>query len=82
MHIETDENGFWLIHETGAIPVDDPERLYDSVKGQIGPWLRERDEARRTRPSRRVEEVVALADAVDEHWHSIRSSLYDARTGK
>jgi hypothetical protein len=24
----------------------DPEQLYDAVKGAIGPWLRERDDAR------------------------------------
>lgn len=56
--IETDEDGFHLIveapEEDGAFfkqrrfdfRIDDPEALYDAVRAEIGPWLREREHAR------------------------------------
>lgn len=50
VRIESEEDGFHLIVESeiGAhytFPLVDPEALYDSVRANIGPWLRERDEA-------------------------------------
>lgn len=67
----------------------DLDAFYDSVKARIGPYLRERDEARRTAP-------VALAGA-DTDWpqtvydssdpkhpdfHSIHADIWDSRAGK
>ena len=55
IRIETDEDGFWLVlrPETDEeevyglrVKIEDPEALYDHVKAAIGPWLRERDEAK------------------------------------
>lgn len=51
VRIESDEDGFHLILTCDALDtnvrIDQvAESLYDQVKATIGPWLRERDEAR------------------------------------
>ena len=92
MHIESDEEGFYLvIGDAPPILIADPERLYDSVKGQIGPWLREREHARLTRE---MQPLVDSAFASDEsgpydisstkhpRYHSTHADLWDLRDGK
>ena len=51
--IEVEEDGFYLCIDAPSFELDliryritDPEALYDHVKAAIGPWLRERDEAK------------------------------------
>ena len=50
--IECEEDGFYLTvywhdgHNNLYVRIPDPEALYDHVKAAIGPWLRERDEAK------------------------------------
>ena len=60
--IEWDEDGCYLIIDIDPVSVsdpnapwtlkqihvrlNDPEQAYDAIKGGIGPWLRERDEAK------------------------------------
>lgn len=57
IRIEADESGFELHLDTeGGILIYPmnmaiAEALYDQAKTVIGPWLRERDEARATMPS-------------------------------
>lgn len=52
VRIDTDEDGFRLIvgsdidAERYTFLLADPEALYDHVKGQIGPWIREAEEAK------------------------------------
>ena len=52
--IEWDEDGCILVlrgdESAVRVRLDDPEQLYDAVKGGIGPYLRERDEARASMP--------------------------------
>lgn len=52
--LDWDEDGCTMIvqddegsGERYSFRLADPEALYDHVKAQIGPWVRERDEARR-----------------------------------
>jgi hypothetical protein len=92
--IEHDERGFLLIVYTAggdrlAHPISDPEALYDHVKAAIGPWLRERDEARATLPH--VDEHGFATsgaewpqDITPKHpdYHSIHADIYDQREGK
>jgi hypothetical protein len=48
--VESEEEGFLLRVDAGAhqalLLIEDPEELFDSVRSQIGPWLREKAEAR------------------------------------
>ena len=61
--------------------ITDPEAFYDAVKAGIGPWLRERDEARRTAPVA-SEGAYELSDPKHPDFHSIHSNIWDARDGK
>lgn len=56
--VETDEDGFVLVltHRDTDTPMrfnvqDCAEQLYDTVTGMIGPWLAEKEAARRTMPA-------------------------------
>jgi hypothetical protein len=75
----------------------DLDAFYDQVKARIGPYLRERDEARTSRPEGVVVAVredgsfrcdpdesggYALDDPKHENYHSIHADIWDARDGK
>ena len=93
--VECDEDGFWLnITEaeigTTAYRISDPEAFYDHVKTAIGPWLYERDEARRTLHNAEAWHTVAedlrgaydTSDPKHPDFHSVHADLYDSREGK
>jgi hypothetical protein len=96
--IECEEDGFHIIIDGDSIDpeyqagqygwkIEDPEALYDAVKGAIGPWLRERDEARRTLPVAFVCDPdesggYDLSDPKHAAFHSTHVALWDERDGK
>ena len=83
--IEWEQEGAYLILRCEALDVrvrlEDPEQLYDAVKGGIGPWLRERDEALRTLPvaSYDPREAYDPSDPKHPDWHSVHADIYDNR---
>lgn len=93
--IEYEEDGCYVYLSTDegerTYLLDDPEQLYDAVKGGIGPWLRERDEAFREREAVDAWEGVAqdlqraaypVTDPRHPDHHSIHADLHDLRHGK
>jgi hypothetical protein len=58
----------------------DPEQLYDAVKGAIGPWLKERELARRELPA--DDSGYSLSDPKHPEFHSVHVDIWDARDGK
>jgi hypothetical protein len=90
--IETDESGIVLVvstedGESHRHAVTDPEALYDAVKSAIGPWLYERDQARRTLPSAFYCDPdesggYEISDPKHTNFHSVHADLWDAREGK
>ncbi len=107
LEIESDERGFelhvWVdeeprVHDSGLMVLNiqniDLDAFYEQVRGRILPYLRERDEARRTAhvvaTAQHVEDSVDafMADAYDpsdpKHpdFHSIHADIWDARAGK
>ena len=101
---EHEEDGVWLLVTlddgyVARIRVQDcAEELYDRTKAAIGPWLRERDEARASYRRFRENPAAALAPFVcrdiDESggydvsdpkhplYHSTHADIWDAREGK
>ena len=88
VEIECDEDGFYLWITTGlgaryGFRLADPEQMYDHVKATIGPWLRERDEARRNLWPKTLDEVeYAMSDPKHPDYHSVHADIWDAREGK
>jgi predicted metal-dependent phosphoesterase TrpH len=97
IEIESDERGFelhvWVdeeprVHDSGLMVLNiqniDLDAFYDQVKARIGPYLRERDEARRTLPTavHADSEAYDLSDPKHPDWHSVHADLYDSREGK
>ena len=97
--VETDEDGFWLeiedgdpsaLHQPGRyrFRISDPEALYDHVKAAIGPWLYERDQAKRERgtfivaPGWDQAAGYDISDPKHPDYHSIHADIWDAREGK
>jgi len=93
--IETDENGFTLHVDTEEVVtfgfrITDPEAFYDHVKAAIGPWLYEREQARRefdrmkrtgdTRGLSDEEFSAYLDDAYGDNW-SKRVGMEQAQEG-
>lgn len=94
--IESDERGFelhilvdedpvlsdsgWMVLNVHAIA----DELYDAVRSEIGPWLQEREDARRTLPvaAMDVSDGYDLTDPKHPDWHSVHADLYDSREGK
>ena len=65
----------------------DLDAFYDQVKGRIGPYLRERDRARRATDAvhtikRSMREAYGLDDPKHPDWHSVHADIYDQRAGK
>jgi hypothetical protein len=101
IEIESDERGFelhvWVdeeprAHDSGLMVLNiqniDLDAFYDQVKARIGPYLRERDEARRTLPTRFECDPdesggYDLSDPKHAAFHSTHSDLWDVmRDGK
>jgi hypothetical protein len=98
--VESDEKGFELVftikdgteilYEGTAntlrlnIQDCDLDAFYDQVKARIGPYLRERDEARRTAPMAYIDASGAydLSDPKHPDHHSVHVDLWDSRDGK
>jgi hypothetical protein len=98
IEIESDERGFELHVWVDEIPYSrdddghmvvniqnvDLDAFYDQVRSRIGPYLRERDEARRTAPVRFECDPdesggYDLSDPKHPDWHSVHADLYDNR---
>ena len=72
----------------------DLDAFYDQIKGRIGPYLRERDEARITRVVNTGAGMQVFMCDPDESggydrsdpkhpdFHSVRADIWDARAGK
>lgn len=95
IRIEWDEGGCDLVIDTDEelhiFQVTDPEQLYDRVKGAIGPWLRERDEAQRAYHAHvgafhcdpdESAGAYELSDPKHPQFHSVHADLWDTREGK
>lgn len=99
IEIDSDEIGRWWIevhHATGftLYEIPDPEALYDQVKARIGPWLRERDEARggwKAAADRYHAAFMCnpdesggydISDPKHPDHHSVHADIWDAREGK
>lgn len=93
--VEWDEDGCYVIVDGPSLDpeyqageyrfrVDDPEQLYDRVKAAIGPWLRERDEARTGANAWRYvdAEGYLFSDPKHPDYHSLHADLWDNREGK
>lgn len=91
--VECEEDGFWLVVETDEqvwtqfglrARIEDPEALYDAVRSEIGPWLQEREDARRTLPVASYDPSDAYDPTdpkrLDYHWTHDR--VWDSRAGK
>jgi hypothetical protein len=100
VEIECEEDGFYLVVE-GHDPESgyqasqyrwklneiDLDAFYDQVKARIGPYLRERDEARRTLPARFECDPdesggYDLSDPKHPDFHSVHADIWDMRDGK
>jgi hypothetical protein len=79
LHVSSDE-GLFVFNIHGI----DLDAFYDQVKARIGPYLRERDEARRTLPMAVYadSEAYELSDPKHPDFHSVHVDLWDARDGK
>ena len=73
-----DSEGTWITVDIHAIDLD---AFYEQVRGRILPYLRERDEARRTLPVQH-DGGYALSSPKHPDFHSIHADLYDQREGK
>jgi hypothetical protein len=91
LSVESDERGFELLLETeevGTLFVNiqgiDLDAFYDQVKARIGPYLRERDEARLSANAWRYgdAEGYLLSDPKHPQFHSVHADIWDARDGK
>jgi hypothetical protein len=92
--VDDDEGRFTLVIEdvegervTVNIHGIDLDAFYEQVKARIGPYLRERDEALRTRPvvfACNPDESGGydLSDPKHENFHSLHADLWDSRDGK
>ena len=78
--IECEENGFHLCVDGETWLIANPEALYDHVKAAIGPWLRERDDARATMPpSYDAREAYDITDPKHPDHHDTFSAIADQR---
>ncbi len=83
--VEWDERGCWLVLKYEEIearwPVDNPEALYDAVRAEIGPWLHERELARKTAPAALYvdDSGYDLSDPKHPEFHSIHADIHDLR---
>ena len=102
VEVDSEEDGFHLLlkSEDGQwydfrIQNIDLDAFYDQVKARIGPYLRERDEARGTRIVNTGAGIQVFACDPDEsggayelsdpkhpQFHSVHADLYDQREGK
>jgi hypothetical protein len=86
IQVEWDEGGCFLMVDGERWKVADPEALYDRVKAVIGPWLRERDEAKATMPAYFAcdpdESGYDVSDPKHPDHHSIHVDIWDMREGK
>jgi hypothetical protein len=78
-----DENGYMVVN----IQACDLDAFYDQVRSRIGPYLRERDEARRTLPVAFAcdpdeSDGYDLSDPKHPEFHSVHADIWDARDGK
>jgi hypothetical protein len=93
VRIECEEDGFWMevdfsyaphMTEDGRIRFNihsiDLDAFYDQVKARIGPYLRERDDARRMYEADAG--AYELSDPKHPDYHSIHADIWDARDGK
>jgi hypothetical protein len=89
--IESDERGFELhvmCDDGDAVVFNihniDLDAFYDQVKARIGPYLRERDEARLSANAWRYgdAEGYLLSDPKHPQFHSVHADIWDARDGK
>ena len=88
--IECEEDGFYLVivHEpvehSEWIKIEDPEALYDHVRGTIGAWLKEGELARREFRCDPDESAGAyeLSDPKHPDFHSVHADIWDSRAGK
>jgi hypothetical protein len=85
--IEEDEGRFVLVLHTD----NGPERfeihscaieLYEQVRREIGPWVREAQIARATMPGPVDDGGYDRSDPKHSDWHSTRADIWDARVGK
>lgn len=85
--IEEDEGRFVLVLHTD----NGPERfeihscaieLYEQVRREIGPWVREAEMARATMPQPYDGEGYDLDDPKHPDWHSTMAGVWDSRPGK
>jgi hypothetical protein len=81
-----DENGDYFTVNIHGIDLD---AFYDQVKSRIGPYLRERDEAKQAfdvREYRVTEdgglEPYDISDPKHPDYHSVHADIWDAREGK
>ncbi len=89
IEIDSDESGFFLsVYAEGErhdFRIEGlQERLYDQTRARIGPWLREREDARRTLPMAYIDGSGAydLSDPKHPEFHSIHADIWDMREGK
>lgn len=89
--IECEEDGFWLHITAEDRPlicwrITDPESFYDSAKANIGPWLRERDEAERLYQVFNCDPDESggydISDPKRPNHHSVMAEIFDSREGK
>ncbi len=101
-NIESEEDGFYAVvtfdEEIPAlggyslrfrIQEIDLDAFYEQVRGRILPYLRERDEARTSRPVEFYDQdpdfqdgAYPLSSPKHPNFHSIHADLYDQREGK
>ncbi len=89
IEIDTDEGGFFLSVYAEGVRHDfriegAQERLYDQAKARIGPWLHERELARRTAPTPLYvdDSGYDLSDPKHESFHSVHADIWDARADR
>jgi hypothetical protein len=92
--IETDEGGFVLVldgTERYTLPQDAAERLYNSARVEVLPWITEREEALRAYKAHvgafhcdpdESAGAYELSDPKHRDWHSVHVDHYDNREGK
>lgn len=87
VHIDHEEDGFHLLVKTEEGEwfnfhiQDNAESLYDQCRSRIGPWLRERDEARGRYAVRWEIETVdesgySTSDPKHPDFHSVHANRY------
>lgn len=86
--IECEEDGFWLHITAEDRPlicwrITDPESFYDSVKANIGPWLRERSDIHAVFVHDSDEsDAYDITDPKHPDHQSVMAEIFDSREGK